>query len=118
VALLRELHRLGDRRVRRHAPHVEELIGAKAEQVGQVAVEPRDAAAHARREDVVHPPATAQHPPHELLRPPAIARIEREGAAVEGGVEQHPLPKVGQGVGGGDAGLSDHGERGRHTLAI
>ena len=95
VTALRQLHRLRDRRVRRHALHVQQLRGAESKQVEQVGIETHDAAAHARVEKRVEPRATAQHPVHELAHPTAIARIEPRGAAIERRIEQLAAAKIG-----------------------
>ena len=50
VPLLDEFHRLRDRRVCRYGVHVEQLVGAEAEQVHDVGVEACEAAGHARRD--------------------------------------------------------------------
>ena len=109
VALLGQFDRLGDGGVGRHAPHFEQLLGAQPDQVGEVAVESGDAAAHAARQGVVDPAATPEHAVHQLLRPPAVARVQLRAAALEGKIQQAPRAQVGTDIGGGPAGVGDRG---------
>ncbi len=94
VARLRQLDRLRDRRVRRHAAHEEQLVGAQSEEVDDVGIEPGEPAAHAKGEHGVEPGATPEHPVHELLRPAAIPRVEHADARVERRVEQLAAAQV------------------------
>ena len=89
VALLGQFDGLRDGGVRGDAPHLEELVRAEPEQVGEVTVEARESAAHPRHERVVNPAASAQHPVHQLLRPPTIARLEPTAALLDGRSEEH-----------------------------
>jgi hypothetical protein len=95
---------------------VEELIHTKAKEIGKVRVEARQSTTHARREEMVNPSTLAEHPPHELLGPTAITRIELRGAPIKGGVEQESGAEIRQGIGGGDASVGNEREGRWHTL--
>ena len=95
VPALRELHRLRDRRVRRHAAHEQQLIDAEAQEVDQVGIELRQPAAHAVVEQRVEPAAPAQHPVHELLRPPPVAR-DRAGSCAARTTLSSSSPRAGR----------------------
>ena len=103
VALLREFDGLRDGRIRRYAPHMEQLVRAEPQQVGQVGVEAHQAATHALAEQGVEPAPAAQHPIEKLLGPAAIARVQGGGPAIERGVEQHTRAQVGQRLRRGDS---------------
>ena len=47
VTALGELDGLRDGRVRRHAAHVQQLVGTGAEQIGEIGIEPRESATDA-----------------------------------------------------------------------
>ncbi|MFM9014716.1 MAG: hypothetical protein ACKORK_14400 [Gemmatimonadota bacterium] len=65
-------------------------------EIGHVGVDPCEASRHAGRDPMIERAASTQHRPDELLHPAAVARLERGGAAVEGGVEEHTGPEVGE----------------------
>jgi len=94
---------------------MKELIDAKPEQIREIGIEARESPAHTRREEIVNPATLAEHPPHEFLGPPAVARIELRGAPVKGGVEEESGAEIRQGVGGGDASVGNEREGRWHT---
>jgi hypothetical protein len=94
---------------------VEELIHAKAQEVGEVGVETRQSTAHAWREEMVNPPTLAEHPPHKFLGPTAITRIELCRAPIKGSVEQESGAEIREGIGGGDASVGNEREGRWHT---
>ena len=100
MALLRELHRLRNRGVGRHAAHREQLVRAETEQVAQVGIEAHEPALHALAEIRVEDAPLAQHPVNEFLCPPAITRVQRADAQIEGDVEQLAAAKIGAEIGG------------------
>ena len=112
MPLLRQLDALRDRRVSRHALHVQKLRRAESEEIEEIAVEPRDAAADARVEVRVDPRAPAQHAVQQLARPTPITAVEPRGAAVEREVEQLTGAKIRAHVGRG-APRVGHARRGR-----
>ena len=116
VALLRQFDGLRDGGIRRHAPHMKELVSAEAQQVGEVGVEAYEAAPHALAEEGVEPIPAAQHSIEELLRPAAVAGIEAGRPAIEGGVQEHAAPKVRENRGGGNACIGDSGYGGGRWL--
>ncbi len=117
MALLGQLHRLGDRGVGRNASHLQQLVGAQPDQVGQVAVETRQPAAHARHQGVVDPAAAAQHSIDEFLRPAPVPAVENRPAAVEGGPQQDPRPEVCADVRRHPARVRDRGADGDRAVA-
>jgi hypothetical protein len=100
---LRELHGLRDSCVRRHALHVQQLCGAKSQEVEQIGIEPHDAAADACVEVRIDTRATAEHSVHELARPTTVARIELGRAAIERRIEQLAASEIRTDLGSGEA---------------
>src|SRR4051812_33307787 len=83
VAPLRQLDRLRNRRVSRHASHEQELIHSESQQVDDVGIEAYESAAHPLGENRIDTSPMTQHPIHELASPATVARIERTNAAFE-----------------------------------
>ena len=89
VPALCQLHGLRDRRVRRHALHVQQLRGAKSQQVVQVGVEAvRRRRSRARRETRRSATGGEACRTTSSRSPAAIARVEPRGPAVERRIEQ------------------------------
>ncbi len=117
VPLLRQLDALRDRRVGRHALHVQKLRRAEPEEVEEIAVEPRDAASDARVEVRVDPRAAPEHAVEQLARPTPIAAVEASRAAVEREVEEVTGAKIRAHVGRG-APRVGHARRGRLAKGV
>jgi hypothetical protein len=115
MALFGEFDRLPDGGIGRHAAHMEKLLRAEPQQVDEIRIEPYEATAHPVADDGIEPSPVAKRAVHELLRPTAIARVQRCGAPFKGGVEQQAAAKVCQRFGGGEAGVGDAGVGGRRS---
>ena len=103
VPLFGQLDGLRDGRVCGHATHLEQLIGAKPEEIRDIGIESCEPTAHAGEEQRIDPRATAEHPVHELLGPATVSRVEPSGTPVERGIEQLAAPQVRQHIRSRDA---------------
>src|SRR5688572_3318017 len=88
---LRQLHRLRDRRVRRHAVHVQQLVDAEAQEVSEVGMQASDSAAHTRMQRRIEILAPAKQSVYEFLRPSPVARVEIGRTSIEGRIEQQSV---------------------------
>src|SRR5690606_33326795 len=68
--------------------HVKQLMDTQSEEVGEIRVEPGEAAPHPVAEYRVQPGASPLHPPEELTCPAPVTRIERNGSSIESRIQQ------------------------------